>query len=197
MIASAGFAREGRGRPEDMETRRPHDRGDMMSNRGGMENMPMHDRQMRMLVRLAGAEEITIKYQAEMKKIFLDAKRETVDLVAKRGELMIQLRKYAEAHNAGNDVSARDVAKTLRELSDIENKIEENRKKAMDQIARLNQRRERELNNAVNNWIRQIERDPEEFNRLMNTIKEEPANRRSRMRKPGDSEKTKPNKPEK
>ena len=123
---------------------------------------------------LAGADTILEKYQIKIQRVYLDAKEANLGLRSKMRNARLKIDTYAiEYGKDPTSVKRSEVIVALKEANTLQQKMHSTQKKAMEKIKVLNDKRDVEIQKALDKWLKKIENNQGEFDKYMKMLQTE------------------------
>jgi hypothetical protein len=135
---------------------------------GGMN----HDMMQGMMVfaKLSGIHPIMEKYNIQIQKVFLETKEKNLGLHTRLMELRDALVKLSADYSKDSGKNGKEISKVLKEMVDVQNKIQANREAGMVSIKQLNDQRKKEIDAAIAKWLNVVGSDPVKMQELVDAV---------------------------
>ena len=161
LVAGAGYSQKGpKGMGMGMDKGMGKDRGmqhEMMDGFG-------------VFMGLADIDVIMQKYGIKLQRAMLDGQEKMIGLNDKRRELTMDLTKLAEGYKADPTGTTTKIVADMKQLKQVTDQIHSIRKEVMQNIQKLNEDREKEINTAIETWMKKLETDKAEMQKFVDVL---------------------------
>ncbi len=124
------------------------------------------------LDQLAGIDDIHRKYQFEIQRVFLDAKKEALSFQEEQHNLKEKLFDLIEVYEENSVKHRREIVEILEQLSENQKKIQAIQERSMEKIEALHQEQKKEMEKALETEINRLSTDEEEMNKFVEMIRQ-------------------------
>jgi hypothetical protein len=125
---------------------------------------------MMVFAKLSGIHPIMEKYNLQIQKVFLETKEKNLDLHTRLMELRDALVKLSADYSKDPGKNGKEISKVLKEMVDIQAKIQDNREAGMEKIKALNDQRKKETDAAIAKWLNTVGSDPAKMQELVDAV---------------------------
>lgn len=163
FVVQAGFSGMwGKGNPPDRDMHRMplHQRNEMMDRRGDMG----------FLIQVFDLDGVVEKYKIEIEQVYLEVRKQKLELVEKRKRLYQHLMKLLNK-NIENPKVQQDFRSDLQALYGIQKQISKINREAMEKIRKLYEDQEKEMYSKMDIKMKDLGSDSQELKDIFNKMK--------------------------